>query len=133
MSANQVFHTRTALAVGLRELFRQLAERLALSSPVNVFLAGGMAVHLYTGSRDTTDVDAEIRKFAPEGVNVWWETLREPDFLRTVPLLSLRGRMVIEPQYSFARPFHQGLAYVGQGRASAYIRSDGQAVWRRDE
>jgi len=44
MSANQVFHTRTALAVGLRELFRQLAERLALSSPVNVFLAGGMAV-----------------------------------------------------------------------------------------
>lgn len=60
MSANQVFHTRTALAVGLRELFRQLAERLALSSPVNVFLAGGMAVHLYTGSRVTTDVDAEF-------------------------------------------------------------------------
>jgi hypothetical protein len=60
MSANQVFHTRTALAVGLRELFRQLAERLSLSSPVNVFLAGGMAVHLYTGSRVTTDVDAEF-------------------------------------------------------------------------
>lgn len=60
MSANQVFHTRTALAVGLRELFRQLAERLSLSGPVNVFLAGGMAVHLYTGSRVTTDVDAEF-------------------------------------------------------------------------
>lgn len=41
------------------------------------------------------DVAAAIREFAPDGVNVWWETLREPDFERTVPLLSLRGRMVI--------------------------------------
>lgn len=72
MSANQVFHTRTALAVGLRELFRQLAERLSLSSPVNVFLAGGMAVHLYTGSRVTTDVDAEFgaRVYLPNDLMV---------------------------------------------------------------
>ena len=72
MSANQVFHTRTALAVGLRELFRQLAERLSLSSPVNVFLAGGMAVHLYTGSRVTTDGDAEFgaRVYLPNDLMV---------------------------------------------------------------
>lgn len=72
MSANQVFHTRTALAVGLRELFRQLAERLSLNSPVNVFLAGGMAVHLYTGSRVTTDVDAEFgaRVYLPNDLMV---------------------------------------------------------------
>ena len=43
----------------------------------------------------TQDVDAAIKSFAPDGVNVWWETLREPDFERTIPLLSLRGRMVI--------------------------------------
>jgi hypothetical protein len=60
MSRNQVFHTRTALANGLRELFRQLEERLSLRSPMNVYLAGGMAVHLYTGNRVTTDVDAEF-------------------------------------------------------------------------
>lgn len=42
-----------------------------------------------------------------------------------------RGQMVIEPQFSFARPFQQGLAYVGlPGKASAYIRPDGQVVWR---
>ena len=42
-----------------------------------------------------------------------------------------RGQMVIEPQFSFARPFHQGLAYVGlPGKGSAYIRPDGQVVWR---
>ena len=43
----------------------------------------------------TEDVDAAIKSFAPEGVNVWWETLREPNFERTVPLLAMRGRMVI--------------------------------------
>jgi NADPH:quinone reductase len=43
----------------------------------------------------TADVDAEIRKFAPAGVNVWWETLREPDFDRTVALLAPRGRMIL--------------------------------------
>ena len=43
----------------------------------------------------TDDVDAEIKKFAPDGVNVWWETLREPDFQRTIPLLARRGRMIV--------------------------------------
>ncbi len=54
------FHTCTALADGLRELFKQLEERLSLRSPMNVYLAGGMAVHLYTANRVTTDVDAEF-------------------------------------------------------------------------
>ncbi len=43
----------------------------------------------------TADVDAEIRKFAPEGVNVWWETLREPNFERIVPLMARRSRIII--------------------------------------
>ena len=41
-----------------------------------------------------------------------------------------RGTLVIEPQFSFARPFSRGLAYVGLGRSSSYITADGQAVWR---
>lgn len=60
LPVGQVFHTRTALAEGLRELFKQLQERLSLRTPINVYLAGGMAVHLYTASRVTTDVDAEF-------------------------------------------------------------------------
>ena len=46
MPTSQMFHTRTALAEGLKELFKQLEERLSLRSPINVYLAGGMAVHL---------------------------------------------------------------------------------------
>ena len=72
MPKNPIFHTHTALAEGLRELFKQLEERLSLLSPVKVFLAGGMAVHLYAASRVTTDVDAEFgsRIFIPSDLIV---------------------------------------------------------------
>jgi hypothetical protein len=72
MSTRPTFHTETALAAGLRELLRQLEERLSLRCPVNVYLAGGMAVHLYTASRVTTDVDAEFgsRVFIPSDLIV---------------------------------------------------------------
>lgn len=72
MPLSPVFHTRTALAEGLRELFKQLVERLSLRSPVNVYLAGGMAVHLYTSDRVTTGVDAVFgaRVFIPNDLIV---------------------------------------------------------------
>lgn len=72
MSTRHAFHTDTALALGLTALFRKLQERIALRSPVNVYLAGGMAVHLYTASRVTTDVDAEFgsRIFIPNDLIV---------------------------------------------------------------
>jgi len=43
----------------------------------------------------TEDVDARIKEYAPTGVNVWYETLSDPNFDRTVPLLSARGRMIV--------------------------------------
>jgi hypothetical protein len=60
MPSGHVLYTQTALAVGLKNLFDALEERLALTKPLAVYLAGGMAVHLYTASRVTTDVDAEF-------------------------------------------------------------------------
>lgn len=60
------FHTDTVLANGLRELLQRLEESIELKVPVNVFLAGGMAVHLYTASRTTADVDAEFRPVIPD-------------------------------------------------------------------
>lgn len=58
------------------------------------------------------NVDEAVRQFAPEGVNVWWETLREPNFERTVPLLSLRGRMVVMAGRDARPPFPVGPFYV---------------------
>ncbi|HEY5911458.1 MAG TPA: NADPH:quinone reductase [Verrucomicrobiae bacterium] len=60
----------------------------------------------------TENVDEAIRRFAPEGVNVWWETLREPNFERTIPLLSLGGRMVVMAGRDARPTFPVGPFYV---------------------
>jgi hypothetical protein len=53
-------HLDTDLARGLAQLFHELEQKLDLQKQVNAYLAGGMAMHLYTGRRFTTDVDAEF-------------------------------------------------------------------------
>jgi len=60
----------------------------------------------------TQDVDAAIKSFAPEGVNVWWESLREPNFGRTIPLLALRGRMILMAGREARPVFPVGPFYV---------------------
>jgi hypothetical protein len=56
------FATHTALAEGLRTLIKELEKRTDLREPINMVIAGGMAIHLYTAARVTTDVDAEFSK-----------------------------------------------------------------------
>ncbi|HEX4147400.1 MAG TPA: NADPH:quinone reductase [Pirellulales bacterium] len=60
----------------------------------------------------TEDVDARIKQSAPQGVNVWWETLREPNFERTVNLLHFRGRMIIMAGREARPVFPVGPFYV---------------------
>lgn len=58
--ADLAFQLDSPIAQGMREFFRLLESRLELDRPLTVFLAGGMAVHLYTAKRVTTDIDAEF-------------------------------------------------------------------------
>ena len=60
----------------------------------------------------TEDVDAKVREFAPNGVNVWWETLRDPNFERTIPLLAMRGRMIVMAGRDAKPVFPVGTFYV---------------------
>lgn len=43
----------------------------------------------------TDDVSAAIRRFSPDGVNVWFETLREHDLKRSVEHLAMNGRIIL--------------------------------------
>ncbi len=43
----------------------------------------------------TDDPAARLREFAPDGIDVWYETQRQPDLAVSVPLLRERGRMVL--------------------------------------
>jgi NADPH2:quinone reductase len=60
----------------------------------------------------TADVDAAIKAFAPGGIDVWWETSREPDFERTIPLLAKGGRMVVMAGREARPVFPVGPFYV---------------------
>ena len=60
----------------------------------------------------TDDVDAALRQFAPAGVNVFWETQREPDFERIVGYLAERGRIVLMAGRDARPPFPVGPFYV---------------------
>jgi NADPH2:quinone reductase len=60
----------------------------------------------------TQDVAAAIKAFAPDGVNVWWETLREPNFERAVSLLAMRGRMIVMAGRDAHPPFPVGPFYT---------------------
>ena len=60
----------------------------------------------------TEDVDEAIRRFAPEGLNVWFETLREQDFERTVSLMAKGGRIVVMAGRDSKPPLPVGPFYV---------------------
>jgi len=60
----------------------------------------------------TQDVAAEVSKAAPDGVNVYWETVREPDFERIVEMLADRGRIVLMAGREARPPFPVGPFYV---------------------
>jgi NADPH:quinone reductase len=43
----------------------------------------------------TDDVPGRLREFSPEGIDVWYETQREPNLEVSVPLLRKNGRMIL--------------------------------------
>jgi len=58
------------------------------------------------------DIAAAVKEFAPEGVNVYWETVREPDFDKIVSYLGERGRMVLMAGRDARPAFPVGPFYV---------------------
>jgi NADPH2:quinone reductase len=68
----------------------------------------------------TDDVPARVKELTGgQGVNVWFETQREPNFLQTVELLAPRGRMVImagrqaQPIFPVGPFYVKGLSLYG--------------------
>ncbi len=53
-----------------------------------------------------------LRELAPEGVHVYWETLREPDFEEAVAGMAEGGRMVLMAGRDARPPFPVGPFYV---------------------
>ena len=64
-------------------------------------------------SYKTDDVPARVLEFTQnKGVNIWYETQREPDFVKTIPLLARRGRMIVMAGRQAQPTFPVGPFYV---------------------
>ncbi len=60
----------------------------------------------------TQNVAQAVQAFAPEGVNLFWETLREPDFDEIVGCLAERGRIILMAGREARPGFPVGPFYV---------------------
>lgn len=67
------------------------------------------------------DVAAEVRKVAPAGVNVFWETTREPNFDAAVDLLAARGRMILMAGRDARPGFPVGPFYVKECSLHGFV------------
>jgi NADPH2:quinone reductase len=78
------------------QMARAAGARVATSagSPEKVELCKSLGADLALNYK-LDDIPARLREFAPEGIDVWYETLRDPNLEVNVPLLRRRGRMVV--------------------------------------
>jgi NADPH2:quinone reductase len=60
----------------------------------------------------TDDIAAAVKSFATGGANVYWETVREPDFEKIVSYLGERGRIILMAGRDARPPFPVGPFYV---------------------
>ena len=60
----------------------------------------------------TGNLDELLRELVPSGLDVWWETLRQPNFELAISHLRPRGRMVVMAGRDARPPFPVGPFYV---------------------
>ena len=70
----------------------------------------------------SSTLDDDIRQFAESngGIDLWWETQREPTFDRTVPLMKKRGRIVLMAGRDARPQFPVGPFYVNELRMMGF-------------
>ena len=78
------------------QMAKAAGARVATSagSPERVELCRRLGADLALNYK-TDDIPARLREFSPEGVDVWYETQREPNLEVSIPLLRKNGRLIL--------------------------------------
>ncbi len=79
----------------------------------------------------TTPVAQAVREAAPEGGDVYWETVREPDLERAVDLLAPGGRLILMAGRDARPPFPVGPFYVKGCSAHGFVMFQADAATQR--
>lgn len=94
------------------QIAKAAGARVATSagSPERVKLCTELGADLALNYK-TDDVPAKLREFAPEGIDVWYETQREPNLEVSIPLLRKHGRMILMAGRTAKPPLPLGAFY----------------------
>jgi NADPH:quinone reductase len=78
------------------QMARAVGARVATTagSPERLELCKSLGADLAINYK-TEDVPARLKEFAPDGIDVWFETQREPNLEVAIPMLRKRGRMIV--------------------------------------
>lgn len=79
----------------------------------------------------TENIEDRVRDVAPNGVNVFWETLREPNFDQAVAMMAERGRIVLMAGRDARPPFPVGPFYVKGCALRGFVMFKATAVEQR--
>ncbi|QDT06371.1 Quinone oxidoreductase 1 [Rubripirellula lacrimiformis] len=79
----------------------------------------------------TESIEEVVKREAPRGVDVFWETRREPDFDMAVDLMAGRGRMVLMAGRDARPPFPVGPFYVKECSLHGFAMFKATAVEMR--
>ncbi|MCM2371627.1 NADPH:quinone reductase [Aporhodopirellula aestuarii] len=69
----------------------------------------------------TQSIPEQVRQFSERGVNVVWETRREPDFATAIDVMAERGRMVLMAGRDAQPPFPVGPFYVKECSLHGFV------------
>lgn len=104
--------------------------QMAAANGVRVFTTGGSDAKVQrclelgaeaAANYHTDDVEAAARRFAPAGVDVYWETRQTPDFDRIVDLLAPRGRAILMAGRDARPAFPVGPFYVKECSLRGFV------------
>ncbi len=73
-----------------------------------------------------------LRELAPGGVDLWFETRRDPDFMSAVPLLTPRGRMIVVAGREATPPFPVGPFYTRDCKLLGFAMFNASADEQRE-
>ncbi|MCA9191061.1 MAG: NADPH:quinone reductase [Planctomycetales bacterium] len=104
-------------AGGVGSMVLQMASAIGATVIATAGGAEKAAVCRRLGAKHVVDytqgnICEQVSDFAPSGVQVFWETLREPDFDMAVSLLSEKGRIILMAGRDARPPFPVGPFYV---------------------
>ena len=80
---------------------------------------------------NSESIKESVQLAAPKGVNVFWETRREPDFDQAIELLANRGRMVLMAGRDARPVFPVGPFYVKECSLHGFVMFKATAVEMR--